>query len=176
MLNASKRSMIPRKAVQFVALLCISCVSLVTLRAQALPQIQKKSLEVHIQEVTGAPKESVVDCGEYGIAEFGGRTPYNLANLQSSLACARDAAAHNKRFRIVVHGMTEDSQTAYGVLANTTNGWSPTPKGTFWFSYDSAPCGGPHCQERFETFPWHIQDIVVFVSEQGQYELGRQTR
>ena len=162
--------------VGFVGLLCISSFWKATLSGQELPKIQKKSLEVHIQELLGAPQEAVVDCGEYGIVEFGARMAYNLANLQNSLACARDAAAHNKRFRIVVHGMSEDSRTAYGVLANMTNGWSPTRKGTFWFSYESAPCGGEHCAEKFEIFPWDIQDIVVFVTEDGRYELGRLKR
>jgi hypothetical protein len=167
-----KRCMVSHKAVQYVAFLCICCVSVGNLSAQTLPQIQKKSLETHIQEVTGAPKVSVVDCGEYGIADFGGRTPNTLANLQNSLACAREAASQYKPFRIVVHGMTEDSRAAYGVLANVAG----PEKGMFWFQYDSAPCGGNHCAEKFEVSPWPIQDIVVFVNGNGQYEFGRLKR
>jgi hypothetical protein len=152
-------------------LLWIPLVWLATPSAQTLPQIQKKSLETHIQEVTGPPA-SVVSCGEYGI-QPPATTPYNLTNLQNSLACARDAARHSKPFRIVVQGVSEDSRTAYGVLSKVVAG---RDQGVVWFEDDSAPCGGPYCAERFETSFWYVQDIVVFVNEQGQYQLGRLKR
>ena len=50
----SNRAMTSHGTVRSAGLVCISSVSLVTLSGQALPRIQKKSLEVHIQEVTGA--------------------------------------------------------------------------------------------------------------------------
>ena len=65
--------MTSREMVGFVGLLCISSFWKATLSGQELPKIQKKSLEVHIQELLGAPQEAVVDCGEYGIVEFGAR-------------------------------------------------------------------------------------------------------
>jgi hypothetical protein len=156
--------MIMPNANQFGEMLCTALLWLAIPNAQTPPEMQRKSLELHIREVTGAPRESVVDCGDYGIS---GSTPYDLPHLQDSRACARDAATRLKPFRIVVHGITEDSQTAYGVLAN----FAGSKQGVFWFQYDSAPCGGPVCAERFEISPWYVQDIVVFVNDQGQYEL-----
>jgi hypothetical protein len=144
----------------------LAFVGLATPSAQTLPQIQRKSLDVHIEEVTG--RQLVVNCGEY---EIGG-TPRTEATLLASLACARDAATQHKPFRIVVHSMSEDSRTASGVLSKEdSNGHV-----VFWFLYDSAPCGGPYCAEQFETTPWSLSDIAVFIQAQGRYQLGRLKR
>lgn len=125
---------------------------------EAIQQIPGKSLEAHIQEVTG--RESVVNCGEYELS-----TRRSVEILRKSLACAEDAETQHKPFRIVVHSVSEDSSVADGVLS-TANG------AVFWFHYDSAPCGGPGCAEQFETKACPLSDVVVLVHANGQYELG----
>jgi hypothetical protein len=155
-----------RRAISFVRSLSIPLVCVATPTAQIVSQVSKPSLETHIQEVTG--RESVVNCGEY---ELGG-VPQNAKNLLNSLACARDAAGQDKPFRIVVHGMSEDSSVAEGILSKV----GARDGGVFWFNYDSAPCGGPLCAERFETTRWPLTDIVVFLPAEGKYQLGRLKR
>jgi hypothetical protein len=104
---------------------------------EAAQQIQKKSLEIHIQGVIG--RDAVVNCGEYQIS-----TPRSVPILQKSLVCAENAAKQHEPFRIVVHGMSEDSSVADGVLSVA---YGPV----VWFHYDSAPCGGPMCAKEFDT-------------------------
>ena len=126
---------------------------------EAIQQVQNKSLEAHIQEVTG--RESVVNCGEYEIS-----APRSVESLRTSLVCAEDAAKQHKPFRIVVHLQGIDSSVAHGVLSSATGS-------AYWFHYDSAPCGAPGwCADRFETTACRLSDVVVLVHADGRYELG----
>ena len=147
-----------RRRVPSAPFLWIALVWLAASSAEAIQQIQKKSLDAHIQEVTG--RESVVNCGEYEMW-----TPRSVAILQKSLVCAEEAAKQHKPFRIVVHGMSEDSAVADGVFSGAADNVS-------WFHYDSAPCGGPMCAEEFETTATPLSDVVVIVHADGHYHLG----
>jgi hypothetical protein len=123
-------------------------------------EIQKKSLEVHIRELTGDDVNTVAYCGDYAVAS----PALSIINLQKSLLCAQDAQKQHKTFRIVVHRFSEDSTAAEGALS--------TPRGiVLWFSYDSGVGCGPMC-ERFETKACQLSDVVILVHADGQFELG----
>lgn len=120
----------------------------------AAQQVEKMSLEEHIQQLT---RFETVDCGTHTRA-----TASPEAMLQS-LACARDAAERHKPFRVIQRGPGMDSEIGLGVLG-TADG------SALWFDYDSAPCGGPDCRERFETKPCLLADVVVIhVDAQGRH-------
>ena len=114
---------------------------------EAIQQVQNKSLEAHIQEVTG--RETVVNCGRY---RYRRRGAWRFSGVA---VCAEDAAKQHKPFRIVVHLQGIDSSVAHGVLSNATGSASR-------FHYDSAPCGAPGwCADRFETTACRLSDVVV---------------
>ena len=98
-------------------------------------QVKNLSLEEHIQQVIGANPE---DCGTVLVG------PVPDSRLQQALECARDAARRNQAFRIVQHLQGTDSEVAVGLLVGRDGS-------TLFFDYDSAPCGGPGCSERFLT-------------------------
>jgi hypothetical protein len=123
---------------------------------EASQQVQKKSLETHIQEVTG--RQSVVNCGEYDKSA----SPSEEA-LRKSLACAEDSVKQHKPSRMVVHRVGADSFVAYGVLSDATGR-------AFLFNYDSAPCGGPNCAERFLKKTCRVSDVKV-LADGGYYRL-----
>ena len=68
-------------------------------------QIQKRSLEEHIQEVIGPDP---VDCGTIPR----GRVPRET--FDTPLACARDAVAKGRAFRLVQWFVGVDSEVAHG--------------------------------------------------------------
>ena len=90
-------------------------------------QIQKVSLEAHIEAVTGP---NAVDCGRHD--------PIAIANdedwMMKSLQCAEDAAAASKPFRVIRAQQGFDSQIAHGLLGKADGR-------ILRFSHDSAPCG-----------------------------------
>jgi len=135
---------------------CIALISLSLPSVESVQQIQKKPLETYIEEVTG--RASVVDCGEYGMS-----TSPSKEALQKSLACAEDSAKQHKPSRIVVHLLGVDSYVAYGVLSDATGL-------AFFFDYDSAPCGGPQCAERFLKKACRLSGVSVG-SDAGRYRL-----
>lgn len=100
-------------------------------------QVQKVSLEAHIEEVTGP---NAVDCGRHDP-----RTNDEDA-MMKSLKCVVDAAAASKPFRAIRGQQGIDSQIAHGLLGKADGKIL-----RFW--YDSAPCGGPGCAERFDVRP-----------------------
>jgi hypothetical protein len=117
------------------------------------PAAPKRSLEAHIQQLTGP---DAVDCGTHQ-----GATPIPEA-MHQSLACAHDAATQHKPFRIIQRGNGVDSELASGVFAE----WNGT---TRWFDYDSAPCGGPMCRERFLTRACFLFNVVVIHDAEGRH-------
>ena len=139
-------------------LVWIALASLSPTSGEAVQQIQKKSVEPFLDQVTG--RESVVNCGEYGVS-----TPHRKEALLKSLACAADSAKQHKPSRLVVYMLGEDSSLAHGVLSDATGH-------VFFFSYDSAPCGGPMCAERFEKKVCSLSDVQVLEWEPGYYRLG----
>jgi len=136
---------------------CIALISLSLPSVEAIQQIQKESLEAHIQEVTG--RESVVNCGEYEVSV----SPSKEA-LRKSLACADDSMKQRKPSRIVVHVQGEDSALAHGVLPDAAGR-------AFFFDYDSAPCGGPMCAESFEKKTCWVSNVEV-VPDGASYRLA----
>jgi hypothetical protein len=115
-----------------------------------LGQVLNMSLEDHISKLTGP---DAADCGTHTWL-----TPVPEA---ITLACARDAAQQHRAFRIIQRGPGEDSETAPGILGERDGS-------TFWFDYDSAPCGGPGCAERFETKPCLLSNVVVLHDVDGR--------
>ena len=118
------------------------------------PSAPKRSLEAHIQQLTGP---DAVDCGTHQRA-----TPIPEA-MHQSLACARDAANQHKPFRIIQRGPSEDSEIAFGLIAE----WNGS---TRWFEYDSGPCGGPGCREFFDTRACLLPNVVVIHNADGRHE------
>jgi hypothetical protein len=106
---------------------------------------QRVSLEAHVQELTGT---RAFDCGTHT------RAAASAEGLRQSLVCARDAARKRASFWVVQRGAGEDSEIALGLLGKGDGS-------VFWFDYDSAPCGGPGCAERFITRPCALSNVVV---------------
>ena len=115
---------------------------------------QKMSLDVHIQQLIGA---DAVDCGTQ---QRGSAIP---EALHQSLACARDAANQHKSFRFVQWVQGEDSEIAFGVIGERSGS-------TRWFDYDSAPCGGPGCRERFDTKDCLLSGVIVVHESDGRHQ------
>ena len=119
-------------------------------------QVQKMSLEAHIQQLTGA---DAVDCG----TQLRGTSIPEA--MQQSLTCARNMANQHKAFRFIQWVQGEDSQIAFGVLGERDGS-------TLWFDYDSASCGGPGCAERFATKPCPLSNVVVLHDADGRHQFG----
>jgi hypothetical protein len=116
-------------------------------------KIEKVSLETHVQDVTGP---NAIDCGTYTSARY---TPDAMSR---SVDCARDAVKEHRGFSFLHRGPSEDSEVAIGFVA--------APNGaTFWFEYDSAPCGGPGCASRFLTKPCDLSQVQIVPSLTGIY-------
>jgi len=138
-------------------LVCVALVSLLLPRVEAAQQIQKKPLQAYIDEVTG--RESVVNCGEYAVSTL----PSKEA-LQKSLSCADDSVKQRKPSRTVLHVQGRDSALAHGVLSDAMGR-------AFFFEYDSAPCGGPMCAERFEKKVCRVSEVEI-LAYGTEYRLG----
>jgi hypothetical protein len=116
-------------------------------------KMEKASVESHVQDVTGP---NAIDCGTYTSAIY---TPEAMSK---SVDCARDAVKEHRGVRFLHRGPSDDSEIATGFVAG--------PNGaTFWFEYDSAPCGGPGCAERFETKPCDLSQVQIMPSATGLY-------
>jgi hypothetical protein len=109
------------------------------------PRDTQDSPEEYIEQFTG---RNATDCGKHGIADrrspraVDEPAPYDVA-LKASLECALKASMRPEAFRTVRQLQGIDSLVYEGLLGK--------PDGTiYWFSYDSAPCGGPGCAGRFE--------------------------
>ena len=112
----------------------------------------KMSLEAHIQQWTGP---DAVDCGTH-------QGESNPEAMLQSLACAREAANQHRPFQVIQRGQGEDSEIAVGVFAKRNGS-------TRWFEYDSAPCGGPGCRERFLTRACSLSSVKVLHEAEGRH-------
>jgi hypothetical protein len=98
-------------------------------------QVQKISLEAHLEATVGA---NALDCGRHG------RSANDEDAMAKSLKCGLEAAMSGKPFQTIRDEQGIDSQIAYGLLSKADGR-------VLFFTYDSAPCGGPGCASRFET-------------------------
>lgn len=114
--------------------------------------VQKVPLDVHIQQVTGALQP--LDCGSF---QMGVHRAYELS---AALECAHKAAKDHRPFKVVRETFGEDSRIMFGVIGGSHGR-------TLWFDYDSAPCGGAQCAERFETKPCAVDKVVVDEADTG---------
>ena len=114
----------------------------------------KMSLDAHIQQLIGA---DAVDCGTQ---QRGSSIP---ETMHQSLACARDMANQHKPFRFIQWVQGEDSEIAFGVIGDQSGS-------TRWFVYDSAPCGGPMCRERFDTSACLLSNVLVVHEAHGGHQ------
>jgi hypothetical protein len=110
-----------------------------------LAQVQRRSLESHIAEIIGPVS---VDCWVQGTATV------SWDPLQAGFTCAQDAVKQHKAFQQVEHGISEDSATAAGLIGKADGT-------TFVIRYDSAPCGGRECPERFEATPCPLARVQM---------------
>jgi hypothetical protein len=115
---------------------------------------QRMSLETHIQQLIGP---DAVDCGTQ---QRGSSIP---EAMHQSLACARDAANQHRSFQFIQWVQGEDSEIAFGVIGDRSGS-------TRWFDYDSAPCGGPGCRERFDTRACPLSSVVVVHEADGRHQ------
>lgn|SRR4030095_14786699 len=145
-----------------VRCVCVALISLCVPRVEEVQQVHRHPLEQYIGDVTG--RESVVNCGEYAAS-----TPPSKESLLKSLACADDSVKQHKPSRIVVHMLGEDSSLAHGMLSDDMGR-------AFYFDYDSAPCGGPGCAERFDLKKRQVSDVEVLLYAPGYYRLGLKSR
>lgn len=113
---------------------------------QTATQPPNRSLAEHIEEVIGRDQ---TDCGT-----FMASTRPTPEALHEALACAARATKDHRAFRVVQYIQGEDSLGAVGVIGER----SAT---TLWFDYDSAPCGGPRCAERFSTALTALDAVAV---------------
>jgi len=125
-------------------------------------QPERMSLDAHILKQTTV---SPVDCGTHPLE---GADP---EALHRSLECGEDALKQHLAFKTMQRGPGIDSEIAYGLIGLRDGA-------VFWFDYDSRPCGGPMCAEKFDVQrEWaDIRAVVVVHDRQGQHRfrwLGR---
>jgi hypothetical protein len=127
-------------------------------KAVAQRALQNVSLDAHIRQVIGP---DAVDCGTFTV-----RPPPVPEAMRNSIACARDATKQKKAFRFVQYVQGIDSAVAFGVLGERDGS-------TAWFSYDSAPCGGPDCGELFVTTRCTLDEVAVADEPNGRHQFRR---
>ena len=110
----------------------------------ALPgcSTHRTGLAFHVDRAAGEP---ATDCGTF---RFGMFEPHELTSAQAAQAaeCVARARSGREPFKVVLEGPGIDSHLATGVLAGRDGV-------VRLFNYDSAPCGGPRCRERFSLEP-----------------------
>ena len=90
-----------------------------------------------------------MSCGRFKYEFIHGNkpTPAEVAVLQG---CMAGAIASKRSFYFSIEGSGVDSYGATGLMK--------IPNGALQrFSYDSSPCGGPGCAERFEVWTCPMQ-------------------
>jgi hypothetical protein len=104
----------------------------------------KRGLDYHVMKAAGA---DAINCGRI---QFPRATPHALNAEQSAqvASCIDSARRRRLAFFFSAGGPGIDSNLATG-LVGTADG----RLARFW--YDSAPCGGPHCDERFRQHDCH---------------------
>ena len=112
-------------------------------QSQQSPWPAKVTLDAHIHQIAGP---NIADCGIRAGA------PVSSETLNTALQCATTMAQRHLAFRVVQSGPSDDSEVAWGIVG-TADG------SVVSFSYDSAPCGGPACAERFDTTTCRLADV-----------------
>jgi len=97
----------------------------------------------------------VANCGTFRF-ELMRERKLNERQLAELASCIRAARDHREGFGFSVEGPGIDSYLATGLVG--------AADGTVQrFCYDSAPCGGPQCPERFVTRPCTIAPDVTVI-------------
>src|SRR5262249_45344405 len=98
----------------------------------------KRGLDYHVMRAAGA---DAIDCGRIQFP----RAVSHVLNAEQSAqvaSCIESSRAKRLAFFFSSGGPGTDSDFATGLIG--------AADGRLWrFWYDSAPCGGPHCAERF---------------------------
>ena len=115
---------------------------------------QKLGVAPHLVRVTGP---AATNCGVYRIPPV---LPHklNADQAQAVSSCISDAHAKREAFWFSVEGPGIDSYLATGLF-----GVGDGTVRRFW--YDSAPCGGPQCDERFTTAPCVVEASLALDPE-----------
>ena len=117
----------------------------------------RAELEAYVTRFTGA---NPLDCGQHAVDDA--LPPPPAEDLQTSVACAYDAAKAQNGFWTFTQEPGMDSMLFQGLLGTT--------EGTIYqFSYDSAPCGGPGCGGRFSVSRCNYPTLLVHRSKRTHF-------
>lgn len=100
---------------------------------------QRLTPEIHVLRLTGA------DANRCGVFQRKRGDPVSLseAETRTAMECITAAWQGGRPFFLSIEGTGIDSYIGQGVFGLREKG------GLYRFAYDSAPCGGPGCPERF---------------------------
>jgi hypothetical protein len=121
-----------------------------------IPPRPSEPIETFIRAFVGPNPEK---CGEL-------HAPVSRPELLKSLECAREASRKKRTVVVFLEMPSIDSRIVSGLLG-TTDGRM------FLFSYDSAPCGGPHCEARFLIERCHAPEVTGPGSEMVRFTCPR---
>ena len=102
---------------------------------------EKIGVKSHVLNIVGT---RATDCGAFRGNPAAGRNALSAQQQQAVSACATNARSGKSGWYFSVQGSTDDSLAATGLLGLSDGRIR-------FFLYDSAPCGGRHCAEYFET-------------------------
>ncbi len=97
------------------------------------------------RRVLGAVGKDAVDCGTFPGRPYHSARSLTAQQEQSVSLCATSARNEKRAWFFAVEGSAIDSCVATGLMGRRDGRVQ-----VFW--YDSAPCGGPHSGESFETY------------------------
>jgi hypothetical protein len=97
------------------------------------------------RRVLGAVGKDAVDCGTFPGHPYRSARSLTTQQEREVSACATSARDEKRAWFYAVEGSAIDSWVATGLMSRRDGRVQ-----VFW--YDSAPCGGPHCGESFETY------------------------
>jgi hypothetical protein len=114
------------------------------------PRQLPAELRKYIERFAGT---SSTECGQFLLV----RPPFieaGATELERAVTCARKAAQARRSFWTAKQSQGMDSLIFDGLVG--------TGEGTVYrFSYDSAPCGGPHCPGLFEVEPCNQPAVMT---------------
>jgi hypothetical protein len=125
-------------------------------QSQQSPWPAKVTLDAHLHQIAGP---NIADCG---IREG---SPVSSETLNTALQCATRMVQRHLAFRVVQRGASDDSEVAWGIVG-TADGSVAS------FFYDSAPCGGPACADKFDTTTCRLADVKPTKLASGAYALA----
>ena len=132
----------PRTVLAFLVVAIASAAGSAT-QSQQSPWPPKVTLDAHLHQIAGP---NIADCG------IRAGSPVSSEALNTALQCAATMTQRHLAFRVVQRGASDDSEVAWGIVG-TADG------SVVSFTYDSAPCGGPACAERFDTTTCRLADV-----------------